>query len=264
MSSHPWLGNTLTAGELIESKTRLPFYILSWLSVKLPIVVIVGLCLLPFVFLSKTFRNEKSVQYWAVAALGISVLSILSLLVIKRVGLYNELRQILFIAPLLMMLSIVALNWFNRKLAIAALVASTALMAIDDVTLNPYQYTYVNELARHTELGKKYETDYFGLSVSQTARWLNESNVDGSSQCLYVPSIHLWKYEMNPQKFPCVENYPGDLSLLKKPFLFFVQSRSVSSFAPPKWCQVLHLESRKLAYSSAVLKQGELYECSPP
>lgn len=264
MSSHPWLGNTLTAGQLIESKTRLPFYILSWLSVKLPIVVIVGLCLLPFVFLSKTFRNEKSVQYWAVAALGISVLSILSLLVIKRVGLYNELRQILFMAPLLMMLAIVALKWFNRKLAIVALVASTALMAIDDITLNPYQYTYVNELARHTELGKKYETDYFGLSVSQTARWLNESNVDGSSQCLYVPSVHLWNYEMNPQKFPCVGNYPGDLSLLKKPFLFFVQSRSVSSFAPPKWCQLLHLESRKLPYSSAVLKHGELYGCSPP
>lgn len=264
MSSHPWLGNTLTAGELVESKTRLPFYILSWLGVKLPIFVIVGLCVLPFMLIGKTFRNQKSVQYWAVAALSLSVVSVLSLLVIKRVGLYNELRQILFIAPLLMMLAVVAIGWFNRRLAIVALVITAALMAIDDAALNPYQYTYVNELARHTELGKKYETDYFGLSVSQTARWLNESNVDASSQCLYVPSGHLWKYEINPQKFNCVENYPGDLSLLKKPFLFFVQSRSISSFAPPKWCQLLHLESRKLAYSSAVLKQGELYACSPP
>jgi hypothetical protein len=214
--------------------------------------------------IGKVFRNQKSAQYWAVAALSISVVSVLSLLVIKRVGLYNELRQILFIAPLLMMLAILALSWFNRRLAIVALVVSAALMAIDDVALNPYQYTYVNELARHTELGKKYEADYFGLSVSQTARWLNQSNVDASSQCLYVPSVHLWKYEINSQKFPCVENYPGDLSLLKKQFLFFVQSRSVSSFAPPAWCHLLYLESRKMAFSGAVLKQGELYECNPP
>jgi hypothetical protein len=136
-------------------------------------------------------------------------------------------------------------------------------MVIDDVHLHPYQYTYVNEVVRHTEIGKKFETDYYGLAVKETAQWLNGSSVDGKSQCLYVPSKHLWDFAIDSQKFPCVSGFPGDLSLITKPFLFFVQARSVTNFRAPSWCHLLHVEERSLPFSSTQLRMGELYECSP-
>lgn len=264
MSSHPWLGNTLTAGELIEPKTRTPFYISSWLMVKLPTFALVGLALTPIV-LWKTFAKKQfSSRYCALLALLLSVISILSALVLMRVSLYNELRQILFVSAILLLIAIVSFYYISRLLSIAILTVTIGVMAVDNIKMNPYQYSYVNEIARNVPKGRLFETDYFGISVSETARWLNQSSIDGLSQCLYVPSAHLWDFEINPKKFPCVANFPGDLSLIKKPFLFFVQARSASSFIAPPWCHLLHLQSRNLPFSKTTLRMGELYECLPP
>ena len=163
-----------------------------------------------------------------------------------------------------MLIAILGLRAVSRGLTIFVLTVTSIFMLVDDLDLYPYQYTYVNEIARHTEIGKQYETDYYGLAVKETALWLNNSQVDGKSQCLYVPSKHLWEFVINPQKFPCVGGYPGDLSLITKPFLFFVQARSVTNFRAPSWCQLLHAEERRMPFSSAKLKMGELYECLPP
>jgi len=264
MSSHPWLGNTLTAGELVEPKTRMPFYIGSWLMVKLPVFALVGLALTPLVLWKAFAKKQFSLRYCALLGLLFSAITILSILVVMRVSLYNELRQILFISAILLLIAIVSFYYISRSLSIVVLILTIGVMAFDNVKMYPYQYTYVNEIARNVTKGKLFETDYFGLGVSETARWLNQSSVDGKSQCVYVPSAHLWKFEINPEKFPCVENFPGDLSLIKKPFLFFVQARSGTSFAAPPWCHLLHLESRNLPFSNTTLRMGELYGCLPP
>jgi hypothetical protein len=263
MSSHPWLGNTLTAGELIEPKTRMPFYIASWLMVKLPIFALAGLFLAPLA-LWKAFAHKQFLgRRYAFLAMLLSIATILSILVLMRVALYNELRQILFISAILLMMAIVSCYYFSRTFSMAMLTLTIGLMVTDDINLHPYQYSYVNEIARNISKGKLFETDYFGLSASETARWLNQSSVDGKSQCVYVPSAHLWKFEIDPQHFPCVTNYPGDLSLIKKPFLFFVPARGATAYAAPPWCRLLHLESRKLPFSDTTLRMGELYECLP-
>jgi len=263
MRNHPWQGNTLTAGELIEPKTRLIFYITSWLLVKLPAFVILGLLAAVFAIIRTVILANGRSLAQPVSALCLSVLTIVSLLIIQRVGLYNELRQVLFIAPLLMLIAIVALSLMRRGLTIFLLVITSIFMLVDDFDLYPYQYTYINEIARHTEGGKKYETDYYGLAVAEMAQWLNQSDIDGKSQCLYVPSKHLWDFSINPKKFPCVSGFPGDLSLINKPFLFFVQARSVTSFSAPSWCRLLRAEERSLPFSNVKLRMGELYACNP-
>lgn len=264
MSRHPWLGNTLTAGELIEPKTRMPFYIISWLMVKLPIFALVGLGLSPLILWNAFTKKQFSIRHSAFLAIVLSAITILSVLVFMRVSLYNELRQILFVSALLLMIAVASIYYLSRSISIAVLVLTIVTMSVDDINLHPYQYTYVNEIARNLPKGKLFETDYFGLSVSETARWLNESSVGGVSQCVYVPSAHLWKYEINPNKFPCVSNFPGDLSLIKEPFLFFVQARGPTAYAAPPWCRLLHLEYRKLPLSNTTLRMGELYQCLPP
>lgn len=264
MSSHPWLGNTLTAGELIEPKTRMPFYLASWLMVKLPIVALAGLGITPLVLWKAYSKKHFSLRHSALLAIVLSVVTILSVLVLMRVSLYNELRQILFISALLLMIAVVGIYYFSRSLSITVLMLTIGTMSLDSIYMHPYQYSYVNEVARNTHKGSLFETDYFGLSVSETARWLNQSSVDGASQCVYVPSAHLWKFEINPNKFPCVENFPGDLSLIKKPFVFFVQARGPNAYGAPLGCHPLHLESRKLPFSKVILRMGELYGCVPP
>jgi tetratricopeptide (TPR) repeat protein len=157
MSSHPWLGNTLTAGKLIEPKTNLVFYIAAWQLVKLPVFVLLGLLAATYFLLRDFIGSRASNRFTATSALYFSVLSIISILILRHVALYNELRQILFIAPLLMLISIVGLQAVSRGLTIFSLAATSIFMLIDDIQLRPYQYAYINELARHTNIGKKYE-----------------------------------------------------------------------------------------------------------
>lgn len=262
MSHHPWQGNTLTAGQFIEPQSRLFFFIASWLLVKLPVVVLVGLCAIPLVVYRLAMHRKFSIRIEAWMSLVLTTGVILGALVMGRVALYHDLRQILFIAPLLLLISVVSIFIFSRKAALAGLVLTSIMMIMDDLSLHPYEYSYINEIARFTSVGKKYETDYFGLSVAQSARWLNSSAVDGLHQCLYVPSPHLWRYEINPHKFPCVQGYPGDLSLIKEPFIFFAQLRGNMDFAVPPWCRQIHLEQRSMSFSGASLKMGALYQCS--
>jgi hypothetical protein len=263
MGSHPWLGDTLTAGEFIEPKTRLIFYIVSWLMVKLPAFLALGLVMTLFLIAQTIIKGKSSPRFLALLALCLSIVTIIFLLIIRRVSLYNELRQVLFIAPLLMLIAIVGWSEISRGFTIFLLAATSIFMVIDDFDLHPYQYTYINEIARHTELGKKYESDYYGLAVKETALWLNSSQVEGKSQCLYVPAKHLWEFAIDPQKFPCLSGFPGDLSLINKPFLFFVQARSVTNFRAPSRCRLIHAEERSLPFSVTKIRMGELYACIP-
>jgi hypothetical protein len=263
MGSHPWQGNTLTAGEFIEPKTRLIYYLYSWLLIKLPIAAILGLLVLPIaVYLIKR-KGDISFRQWMTFGLLFSTAIILCVLIGRRVALYNELRQILFLFPLLLMVSIVSLFFLSRQLVLCILLASNIFMLIDDLNLHPYQYSYINEVRRHSQLGKSYETDYFGLSIAETARWLNQSKIDGTAQCLYVPSPHQWRYYLDPKKFPCLDGYPGDLSLIKTPFLFFVQPRGSARYPAPPWCALRYEEVRKPFSSNITQRMGELYACRP-
>jgi hypothetical protein len=262
MGSHPWQGNTLTAGEFIEPKTRLVHYLFLWLTVKLPIIVLLGIIAAPYAYYLRN-KTNKSFQCLVMLSVLLGVMTILGLLILKRVALYNELRQILFISPLLLLAAIISLHTISRKFAIAGLVFTAALMVVDNAKLFPYQYSYINEIARYTQVGNKYETDYFGLSVSEAAHWLNLSDIDGSAQCLYVPSTHLWEYELDAARFPCMAGYPGDLSLINKPFIFYAQLRGGMAFPVPQHCHEIHLESRGMALSNIRLKMGALYACAP-
>jgi hypothetical protein len=262
MSSHPWQGNTLTAGAFIEPKTRLVYYLFSWFLIKLPIIAILGLILLPIAGYRRMRMRTLSLECWVVIGILCSALSILGILIVKRVALYNELRQILFLFPLVMMIAIFSLFAISRRFLIGILLVTNLFMLIDDLHLHPYQYSYINEVWRHSPSSKSYETDYFGLSIAPSATWLNSSKVN-RGQCIYVPSPHQWKHYLDRNQFSCLDGYPGDLSLIKSPFIFFVQPRGGERYLAPPWCILIHEEVRKPAFTSIELRMGELYECKP-
>ena len=96
------------------------------------------------------------------------------------------LRQILFIFPLLFILGITALYYFNRKILIFLLIFSIGSFAVDDIALYPYQYTYLNEVVRHLNIQDRFERDYFGISAGKTAMWANENLVNRDRVCIYA------------------------------------------------------------------------------
>lgn len=298
MSRHPWDGDTLTAGRFIASN-QLPWYIAAWLAVKLPLIAIIGLVLCPMA-LYKLTRTSNSPQptlqksnasnsteqaQWnarAIAALIASLLLTVSLillaLVIKKVSLYNELRQILFIFPLLWIVAIGSLRFINRKFTLGLLLSSIVLFSWDNLKLFPYQYVYFNEIARQFPISTQFEKDYFGLSSTQSAKWLNQNTRENtqehsqtpSAECVYVSPLHLWQYAINGQKVACVKDFserPQNQSasspnqFTRQTYWIGLPVRDKVKALPIPNCTLLHSEERILPLSSQTLVMGELYAC---
>lgn len=272
MSHHPWDGDTLTAGYFIVGN-RLHWYLLAWLLVKLPLIALLGLALSPIVFFKLAYQNiqisstQVSQERWnarALLALILSIFFILVVLLVQNVSLYNELRQILFIFPLLWIIAITSLRFIGRKLTIALLLASMCIFVWDNARLFPYNYVYFNEIARQFPIATKYEKDYLGLSAKQSAQWLNHSDLAPTTDCMYASPLHLWQYAIDLKKVSCVNDFskrPSNPQAQK--YFIAIPVRDKVNQLPIPGCKLLHSEERTLPMSTQAIVMGELYICQP-
>ena len=236
MSHHSWDGNTLTAGRLVDPKTQLFFYVSNWFLVKAPFIVLIGIMLIPVLLWQTIFQNKKIlVENQRMILLDhqadfIGLISstgcIFLLLMAIRVGLYNELRHLLFLFPIAYLIGVSTVYYFNKKLVNLLLLLSIGLFIFDDIKLYPYQYTYLNEVSRQFNVAEKYEKDYFGVSALRSAQWLNGASLDLPRKiCIYADPVHLWEHAINKDKYQCIKNY-STISDEKNPFIFYLYYKS--------------------------------------
>jgi hypothetical protein len=270
MSHHPWDGTTLTAGRFIAPGTKLYFYLPVWLLAKLPLIALIGLLLTPLALYRqcKFICTASPAQRNAMALwMGLSggVLAIILALMILRVGLYNELRQTLFLFPPLLLIGIASLWFIHRKATLIGLALTCVLFIWDNVTLYPYNYSYLNEVARQRPATQYFETDYFGFSAGRSGRWLTDHPQYSQAQCIYAYPAHLLSYELNSKLYPCLTSSEGNaLNLLTdKPTILFITQRNLINFAIPAQCTLLHSEERALPLSRQPLIMGRVFDCKP-
>ena len=269
MSRHPWVGTTLTAGRFIAPSTKLFFYFPVWLLAKLPLIAILGLALSPWILfrmLKQSRVQSRSISFAAAILFGftLSILTILLVLIVMRVGLYNELRQTLFLFPLLFLMGVTCLYWFNRKIALAGLIITSAIFIWDNLVLYPYNYSYLNEVARQRPAIQYFETDYFGFSAGRSARWLTQHSQWDTQGCVYAWPPHLLIYELDRQHYPCLMDSQGNgLNIPKdKPSLLYISQRNLINFHIPIQCQLIQSEERTLPLSKNPLIMGRLFRCN--
>ena len=88
-------------------------YLFIWLFFKLPLIILFGLLVFPFVE-KKLFKNKENLII--IGALSISVIVIMLLLILFNVNLYDELRQVLFLIPLIFIISLIIIFNFKKKI----------------------------------------------------------------------------------------------------------------------------------------------------
>lgn len=98
----PYSVCTLTLGNCMDAENLPSSYIFIWLFFKLPIVSLIGLIIFPFVE-----RKIFSISHYkiTIAPLLISIISIIFLLIFFEANLYDELRHILYLVPLILIVS---------------------------------------------------------------------------------------------------------------------------------------------------------------
>ena len=168
MSRHPWRGCTLTNGACLgpsHDDWSAAGYLWQWARVQMPLVVIIGI--LP----------AMAVALWrgGVGRIAAGTLAFtIGAIVVRNASLYDGLRHVLFVVPLIVIVMFVAIDYaiaaWGRvaRVSILALVGiEMASFAIDDVRLFPYNYAYFNLAARSDIDIARFETEFWGFSLHE-------------------------------------------------------------------------------------------------
>ena len=201
-------------------------YIFFHLYESLPLLLVIGLG----AFLASSFNQsslKKRVFVWIPVFLQLSIAPVL--LVIGSKSIYNELRHILFVYPPICIFSSAGWLWFFERLRSRNFLRRFVLLfglvlifmlALENVSLSPYQYIYRSDLARLLTPGLGVHRDYWGFSAREsTSRCLKDSQC--SSLMSQVP-YDLRSGDWNPDLFN------GLRELLQSPSVIAVQSSPTS------------------------------------
>ena len=101
-----------------------------------------------------------------------------------RVALYDGIRQLLFVVPILMVAAawtgvqlvthLTSARWRGAAVALAALLSLDPLLGL--IRLHPYQYIFFNRFAGGLQgAAGRFEADYWGLALRETAEWVNRN-----------------------------------------------------------------------------------------
>ncbi len=184
VSEYPWNGPVLFFGEYINASDLPTSYLLVWLGITLPPVVIISL-LVGLVLVGANLRKIR--MHWRnreFAAYGLLTFAIIFPVVyvmIRNSTIYDGMRHFLFILPPIAVISALALNHFcetarrkRSQFAIwSVILISTLFSLLPMIRLHPYQYVYFNPLIGGLSgADGLFETEYWGTAKREAVEEL--------------------------------------------------------------------------------------------
>jgi hypothetical protein len=180
MSSHPWQGVTLTFGQNWHGNDTPWYYLPVWFGITTPLITLL-FSAIGGIFLLIRYRKLSLLQQNIVLWLSLQVVALPLIAVLKHSTIYNGVRHFLFVLPALAVFAVAGLSFAFRYLPnrvwktilLTVVISAYSFVAVDMIRLHPYEYIYFNQIARVPNLGKNFETDYWGLSVREAMEWIN-------------------------------------------------------------------------------------------
>ena len=250
---------TLTLGDCMESLNLNYKYYFIWLFFKLPIFILIGFALYPFVE-NKIFSDNKVKLYYL--SLLISFIVILLIFILMKVAIYDELRHIMFLLPVIFIISLFNFYKFNKKIfyILSSLLVFTFIL--ENFKLNPYQYTWLNNFARFTNIQKNFELDYWGISGKNLQQKISKVSADknlNKSICVYGGGMYNGAY-LEELGFSCFKSYSSIDEPKGRPFFAYQNLRNLKR-SDPKDCSLIHVEKYKYFFFKQELVMGEVWYC---
>ena len=246
---------TTTLGSCLSAKDLPPTYLLIWLSVKLPLIIILGILLIPFSEKNIFIENRKTLVFGSI--LGTSIFIPL-LLILMNVNLYDEIRHVMFLIPLFFILGLTSLINFSKRFFYVLGFLSVSLFLIENIKIYPYQYVWFNTPSRYLDLTKKFELEYMGISgkeISKKILSLNNENI-----CILASPGHTVEPYFYNSKFNCFDKWQLIDTNYKRPFLAIQHVRNIKKGIPYK-CESISETSFKLLFHKETFTTGRLLKC---
>ncbi len=246
---------TNTFGKIMYSKDLPSTYLPIWFLVKIPLFIIIGIILIPFTE-KKIFENkERSLYYGTIL---VTTFSIPLLLIIKKVHLYDEIRQVMFLVPFLFILGLVSIFIISKKIYLFFTILMISFFIIENIKINPYQYVWFNLPARTIDLSSKFELEYQGISGREIAKYLSKNEND--NLCILTNPIHTVKPFLNNTNFDCYDIWQKIDTNYKRPFFAIQHVRNIKKSLPYN-CKEIYQSDFNLFFYKKKLIAAKLLKC---
>ena len=259
MRNYPQGACTLTLGKCMEAMNLPSSYIFIWLFFKLPLLSFVGLMLFPFIE-KKIF--SQPINQIILGSILLTIISIIFLLIFLETNLYDELRQLLFLFPLIIIVSFSTIYFFSKKLILYISIISIFFFTIQNINMYPYQYTWFNLFGNFTNINNNFELDYYGVSGRNIARKINNNNqlLYYKDKCIYVAPTHLIKPFISTE-YRCIKHLTSIYPKSTEKYILIKYTREIRRENPSS-CKLVFEETYNLNLFKNRLKMGEVFICN--
>ena len=189
-------------------------YLLIWFLVKIPLIILIGLLLIPFSE-KEIFVKEKNKIF--VGSILLTILLIPLILILTKAHLYDEIRQVMFLVPLILILGLISLYTISKKVFYFISIISISFFVIENIKINPYQYVWFNLPSRAIDITKKFELEYQGISGKEISQFL--AKLEKQDICILANPIHGVKPFLKDTRFNCFDIWQKIDTDYKRPFL---------------------------------------------
>ena len=264
INSIKWMGKyyhdvcTLTLGSCMKALNLPSSYIFIWLFFKLPMIILFGLAIFPFIE-KKIFNHGLKTIFYGI--ISITTLSILFLLILKNVALYDEIRHIMFLIPFIFLIGLFNIFILNKKLFYITSIFVVIFFITENISLKKYQYTWLNSLAKFTDIQKNFEIDYMGISNKNLQLEIYEYSLKNNiskSTCIYGNSYS--DVFLSKKGFTCFKLYSSLDSAKDRPFFAYQNARNIKR-SKPNDCKLIHSENYRYTLSKRDIISGKLWIC---
>ena len=250
---------TLTLGNCMKAKNLPSSYIFIWLFFKLPIIVLFGFFTFPLVE-KKIFNNKLNSVFYLTAL--ITTISIILILILRNVSLYDEIRHVMFLIPLIFFTAFYNIYLLNRKLFYVLSCFTIIFFIIENIALKKYQYTWLNSFAKLTDIQKNFEIDYWGISNKNLQNAISiYSNKNDISKATCVYGDLYSEVFLQKKGFTCFGSYSEIDALKKKPFFAYQNVRNLKR-SRPKDCNLLYTEKYNYNFYNRDIITGKVWYCN--
>lgn len=246
---------TTTLGEIMYAADLPSTYLIIWLAVKIPLIILLGIILIPVVE-RKIFEDKKKGIFFGTILF--SVISIILILIFKRVHLYDEIRQVMFLVPLIFILGLVTLFVFSKNIFYLIGILTLILFIFENIKINPYQYVWFNLPSRYLDLTKNFELEYQGISGREISKHLYK--FEEQNLCVLATPIWSVKPFLNNTKFNCFDMWQKIETNYSRPFLAVQNVRNIKRSLPYK-CNSIYESKFKLLFNKEEIVAGKLLKC---
>lgn len=265
----------LTSGTWVEQPPSWS-YLPHWFLAQMPLLIIVGLTLMVVVLVIQAIRTiaKRTSQLAPVQlAIGAVVLTqafaLPALAILGHSNMYNGSRQFLFVVPAFALLAAMAIwsladviqmraTWIKTGLWVIV-AFGIAIPTMSQITLFPYNYTWLNGVTAARSIEGMWPTDYW----RQSARELISRTPPGVESCRYEQyrSEELHACSLEPMFAPFLDER-GSLAkpLRLLPGEYWMVWENQGSTDIPKNCKLEDQISKRLFLQTVII--GQIARCS--